>query len=171
MHRFLSLLFLSRTWKRLVQRFFSISYTIVFFSLLLAFAGASSGRPDTSHLSNVPSSRPLVSKPLIPERAMELRVRQDTQTRSICGYVDGNPDRARVADVGWACRVDAQNALWGFCLATTGPVSDCGLRGACVDAHSCSNGCGILGNTDIKTATWYGTHYSFLFPRNNHKLS
>ncbi|KAL9010550.1 MAG: hypothetical protein Q9173_004526 [Seirophora scorigena] len=93
----------------------------VIFPFLLALPGPSSGRLETSHSSKVPSSGLVIS---IPERAIELRARQDTPIKSICGYVDGNPDRARYADVGWACRVDAQNALWGFCKGTAVPVSD-----------------------------------------------
>ena len=84
-----------------------------------------------------------------------LKPRQDTASKSTCGYLTGDPNKPRVADFGFACRVDTKNALWGFCPQTVIQASDCGLAGACVDLHRCDSVCGIADATDITTVSWY----------------
>lgn len=90
----------------------------------------------------------------------ELKRRQQSTFVSICGYKNGDPNQPRTANSGFDCRVDTQHALWGFCPTTVIAATDCGLAGNCIDAHSCSGGCGIVGTPGITTFTWYvGVRY------------
>lgn len=85
-----------------------------------------------------------------------LRPRDDTVvTISTCGFLTGDPTKPRTAEVGYACRVDTENALWGFCPESVIQASDCGLAGACQDSHGCESICGIFGVADITTVSWY----------------
>jgi hypothetical protein len=86
--------------------------------------------------------------------ALVNRRQQATAYVTTCGYVTGDPNQPRVANSGFDCRVDTLNALWGFCPTTVIAVTDCGLAGNCVDAQSCSQGCGIVGTIGITTFTW-----------------
>ena len=91
------------------------------------------------------------------EHHLELKPRQanpNTSAVSTCGYLNGNGALSRTAEPGFDCRVDAKNALWGFCPTTVISPSDCGFGGDCVDAHVCSSGCGIIGNPSLTTFTW-----------------
>ncbi|KAM5343369.1 hypothetical protein ACJ41O_011906 [Fusarium nematophilum] len=72
---------------------------------------------------------------------------------STCGYLDGDPEKVRTADSGFNCRVDTRNGLWGFCPTTVLAAVDCGLAGSCVDAHDCSDGCGMTDSKDLTTFT------------------
>ena len=76
-------------------------------------------------------------------------------SNSICGYLTGDPTKPRSADFGQACRVDTENALWGFCPETVIQASDCGLAGACSDLYGCSSVCGLIDKTAITTFSWY----------------
>jgi hypothetical protein len=79
-----------------------------------------------------------------------------------CGYLSGDPTRPRTADIGWDCRFDLANSLWGFCPQTVIDPRDCGLAGYCVDQHECSDGCGRLVDwADITTVTWYASPSNF----------
>ena len=73
---------------------------------------------------------------------------------STCGYLNGDANLPRTANLGFDCRVDTKNAIWGFCPTTIVAVSNCGLVGGCVDAHACNTGCGISGDPSITTFTW-----------------
>ena len=81
--------------------------------------------------------------------------RQTTVFPSTCGYENGNPTLPRTANLGFDCRSDSQNSLWGFCPTTVINANDCGLAGACYDSNVCSDGCGIFGEPSITTLTWY----------------
>ena len=85
----------------------------------------------------------------------ELRKRQIQTELSTCGYEDGDPKRVRSANSGFNCRVDTQNALWGFCPTTVIAATDCGLAGSCVDNSDCSEGCGATDSTQLTTFTWF----------------
>lgn len=100
-------------------------------------------------LSPTPSSSQLSSGSF-----EELKKRQTTSQRSTCGYTNGDKTKPRTADSGFNCRVDTKNALWGFCPTSVVSAKDCGLVGNCIDANSCSNGCGIFGTPGITTFTW-----------------
>ena len=82
----------------------------------------------------------------------ELRRRQDSLIT--CGYKDGDPSKPRTANSGFDCRVATQYGLWGLCPTTVIAATDCGLAGNCVDANSCSKGCGIFGTPGIITVSW-----------------
>ncbi|KAF2258300.1 hypothetical protein CC78DRAFT_438583, partial [Lojkania enalia] len=70
-------------------------------------------------------------------------------------YLTGNPTLSRTAGIGWACRFDTANGLWGFCPQTVSAARDCGLAGYCVDKDACTGGCGRLSDmSDITTFTW-----------------
>jgi len=84
-----------------------------------------------------------------------LQPRQTTIFPTTCGYADGDLTRPRTADRGFNCRTDALNSLWGFCPTSVITATDCGFAGNCVDAFSCTFGCGIFGNTNLATFTWY----------------
>lgn len=84
-----------------------------------------------------------------------LKRRQNAAKASTCGFGDGRSDQARTANPGFDCRFDTKNAIWGFCPTTVLVVSDCGLSGACIDSHGCSDGCGISADPSIATVTWY----------------
>lgn len=87
----------------------------------------------------------------------ELKPRQaDTSNTyvSTCGYLNGDASQPRTANIGFDCRVDTKNAIWGFCPTTVSAVSDCGLVGGCVDAYACDTGCGISGDPSVTTFTW-----------------
>jgi hypothetical protein len=85
----------------------------------------------------------------------DLKKRQATAFVSTCGFLNGDASQPRTADAGFNCRVDTQNALWGFCPTTVIAATDCGLAGNCVDSSACKKGCGIVGNPSITTFTWY----------------
>jgi len=79
-----------------------------------------------------------------------------------CGYFDGVPQRSWLAPLGYVCRVDTANGLWGFCPTSVASIRDCGLAGFCVDSHSCTKGCGRLSDrTDITTFSWLVTSLFF----------
>jgi ABC-type proline/glycine betaine transport system permease subunit len=79
-------------------------------------------------------------------------------TEQTCGYLSGDRTLSRTAALGWACRFDTANFLWGFCPQTVVAASDCGLAGYCLDNDECTGGCGrLLDMSDITTVTWYGT--------------
>ena len=91
-----------------------------------------------------------------------VRRRQITSSIQTCGFRDGNPDRARTAEPGWACSNDPGNALWGFCSTWISSVSDCSFAAGCIDSYSCANGCGK--KTGQNTVTWYETCcFSFFY--------
>lgn len=92
-----------------------------------------------------------------------LRRRQITSSSSACGYLDGDPDKPRTANHGFACRVDTVNALWGFCTTAATSVSDCNLAANCIDSFACLNGCGTPKSTGLATATWYETYFLLFF--------
>ena len=92
-------------------------------------------------------------------------------SKSICGYLNGDPAKPREAGFGAACRVDTKNALWGFCPETVIEASDCGLAGACFDPHACRSVCGILDATDITTFSWYEDKTRFEYPVTSYDLS
>ncbi|CAG8954648.1 hypothetical protein HYFRA_00004569 [Hymenoscyphus fraxineus] len=77
---------------------------------------------------------------------VELQERQQAPTTSkqTCGYNNGDPNQARTADAGMACRFDTSNGIWGFCPQTVIAASVCGLAGNCQDSHTCTQGCGLL---------------------------
>jgi hypothetical protein len=84
--------------------------------------------------------------------------RQGSSPITICGYVNGDPQISRTADPGYTCRIDTANGLWGFCPTSVISARDCGLAGMCVDAHSCTSGCGRLSDrSDITTFSWLVT--------------
>ncbi|KAL6872048.1 hypothetical protein J3F83DRAFT_733624 [Trichoderma novae-zelandiae] len=68
---------------------------------------------------------------------------------STCGYQNGDPNKFRTANLGFDCRVDTMNGLWGFCPVTVVAATDCGLAGSCVDHGSCSSGCGKTANAEF----------------------
>ncbi|KAB5540253.1 hypothetical protein GE09DRAFT_1225711 [Coniochaeta sp. 2T2.1] len=70
---------------------------------------------------------------------------------STCGYLNGDPTNSRTANPGFNCRIDTSHGIWGFCPTTVISAVDCGLGGACIDLHSCSDGCGITNNPSITT--------------------
>ncbi len=88
---------------------------------------------------------------------VELKKRQARTHVGVCGFKDGDAKQPRTAAPGFDCRVDTQNALWGFCPQSVIAATDCGLAGGCVDSHDCSRGCGILGTPSITVFTWYAT--------------
>ena len=86
---------------------------------------------------------------------IDVAQRQTTSQESVCGYENGNASQPRTANSGYDCRVDTENALWGFCPTTVISATDCGLAGYCIDQSSCSTGCGPWPlRTDITTFTW-----------------
>jgi hypothetical protein len=92
---------------------------------------------------------------IVPGIFQRLHKRQVTSIVSTCGYYNGDLKSSRTADVGFGCRVDTSNGLWGFCPTTVLTATDCGLAGYCVDRHSCRGGCGRLSNRkDITTVNW-----------------
>ncbi len=101
-----------------------------------------------SRLSQIDTSIPTLKS------FLDLKQRQVTSYVSTCGYKNGDPNQPRTADSDYNCRVDTQNALWGFCPNTVISATDCGLAGNCVDAHACTSGCGIRNNRKITTFTW-----------------
>ncbi|KAB5576279.1 hypothetical protein GE09DRAFT_1095234 [Coniochaeta sp. 2T2.1] len=70
---------------------------------------------------------------------------------STCGFLNGDPTNPRTANPGFNCRIDTSHGIWGFCPTTVISAIDCGLGGACIDLHSCSDGCGITNNPSITT--------------------
>ena len=82
-----------------------------------------------------------------------LRRRQITSSIPTCGFRNGDPDQARTAESGLACRYDPGNALWGFCSTSISSVSDCSFAAGCIDSYDCANGCGK--ETGRITITWY----------------
>lgn len=98
-------------------------------------------------------------------RQVNPKRREDTVTKSTCGYETGDPTKPRSAEIGYACRVDTKNALWGFCPQTVIQASDCGLAGACVDIHDCHSVCGISDDSAITTFSWYEDIWSDLRSR------
>ncbi|KAI5465522.1 hypothetical protein BGZ63DRAFT_373822 [Mariannaea sp. PMI_226] len=79
---------------------------------------------------------------------------RDIGTRlTTCGYLNGNPQQVRTAELGWDCRIDTRNGLWGFCPTTVIVATDCGIAGSCVDQYDCSEGCGLT-NEGLPTVTW-----------------
>lgn len=70
-------------------------------------------------------------------------------------YADGDPNKARTANAGFACRVDTSNGIWGFCPETVIAATDCGLAAACVDSDICADVCGLNDGVNLTTVTWY----------------
>lgn len=122
------------------------------------------------HGYNPPSVPALTRGPeglRIPRRnETDVGKRATTSQLSTCGYQDGDPNRSRTANSGFNCRVDTQNGLWGFCPTTVISATDCGLAGCCVDANSCSDGCGLTNRADLTTFTWFVSQ-----PRGNSELT
>ncbi|KAF2730041.1 hypothetical protein EJ04DRAFT_587225 [Polyplosphaeria fusca] len=85
------------------------------------------------------------------------RKRQVSSVTSVCGYLDGDPQRSRTADPGYECRIDTASGLWGFCSTTVVSAKDCNLVGYCIDTHSCTSGCGRLSNVDGVSTTSCGS--------------
>jgi hypothetical protein len=48
-------------------------------------------------------------------------------TGNVCGYVNGDAERAREAGPGFECRVDTENSIWGFCPSESLPQQIVGL--------------------------------------------
>jgi hypothetical protein len=92
--------------------------------------------------------------------SFELNKRQELRRDNTCGFYDGDASKPRTAEPGFACRVDIKNGIWGFCPTSVIAATDCGLAGACVDSHACTDGCGIIGETTITTASWYVEEFS-----------
>ncbi|KAF2176294.1 hypothetical protein K469DRAFT_700208 [Zopfia rhizophila CBS 207.26] len=82
------------------------------------------------------------------------RLRRDdsiqTESLSICGYHNGDPNLGRKAPPGFNCRVDAKAGYWGYCPNTVTAVSDCNIPRSCSDDH-CSDGCGESGASNVLT--------------------
>ncbi|KAL6917574.1 hypothetical protein FSHL1_009004 [Fusarium sambucinum] len=103
-------------------------------------------------LSFVLTAIPSITRATFEESSIQLGPRAISTELSTCGYLNGDPDKARTADPGWNCRVDTRNGLWGFCPTTVLTASDCGLAGYCIDKGPCSTGCG-MDDTDLTTFT------------------
>ncbi|KAF4785904.1 hypothetical protein HER10_EVM0011311 [Colletotrichum scovillei] len=83
----------------------------------------------------------------------DLKRRQAVSVTSVCGYYNGDPEKARTADPGFGCRLDIDRGLWGFCPTTVISAKDCGLAGNCVDSQNCKSGCGKTGIAGLTTFT------------------
>ncbi|KAF7935625.1 hypothetical protein EAE99_002605 [Botrytis elliptica] len=79
-----------------------------------------------------------------------LQPRQTTAfATSTCGFLNGNANQPLVTNSGSECTFDPTATLWGLCR-TGLTLTDCGFGGYCIDAGSCSTGCGLTG-TDVNT--------------------
>ncbi len=86
--------------------------------------------------------------------ALEKRASITTEL-STCGYLNGDPNKPRTANLGFDCRVDTIHGLWGFCPTTVISATDCGLAAACQDSAGCSNICRYTNDPTLTTFTWY----------------
>lgn len=93
-----------------------------------------------------------------PMTAAAIMPRQDPGV-STCGYLTGNPDKAREANSGFDCRSYSTDGsgLWGFCPTGMAIASDCSFAAACYDSGSCTSGCGIM-TSGLYSITWYAYH-------------
>lgn len=102
----------------------------------------------------LPTPRARLPQRNVHHNGTELDKRADIQTgMSVCGFLNGDPKKARTANPGFDCRVDTMNGLWGFCPVTVISATDCGFAGSCVDQGSCSSGCGKPDQTQLTTYT------------------
>lgn len=51
--------------------------------------------------------------------------------------------------------VDTAAGHFGFCPLDFTDVKSCPMGRACIDSHSCTSGCGKMGDSGVETATWY----------------
>ena len=112
-------------------------------AVLLSFLLTDSHVADASIITARP---PATTTPAVVHR------RDPLTTRFSTVYENGNGSIPLTAGDDFEFRVDLENNLWGSCNVTAADVDRCDFAGECVDAFTCTSGCGKGG---FRTTTWY----------------